>query len=254
MSSVRTNAAGFFGAVRVVAGRELGAYFDSSIAYVYTIAFVVLANSIFMNDFFLAGTVEMSGFFAMLPLLLVVFLPAVTMRLWAEERKSRTVELLLTLPIVPMQAVAGKFIAAMGLFLLFLLGTLPIPIMLFVLGEPDVGLIVTGYLGVMLFGSLFLSFGMVLSAMSSDQIVAFVGAALLGFIFVLSGDERVVAVLDGLLPGVNPGTLVYENFSVMPHYESFTRGVVALAPCVYFVVLTGAFLWINAAVLERNRD
>jgi ABC-type transport system involved in multi-copper enzyme maturation permease subunit len=239
--------------VLVIAGRELGNYVDSKIAYVYTVAFVVLANSIFMNEFFLTGTVDMTGFFDLMPLLLPVFLPAVTMRLWAEERKQRTIEMLLTMPIRPAQAVLGKYLAAMALFALFLVGSLPIVIMLMALGDPDPGLIVSGYLGVLLFGSLLLALGTFLSALSSDQIVAFVTTTVAGFLFVLSGDDRVVAVLDGLFPGVDVGTRMYESFSTAPHYDAFVRGVVGLPAAVYFVGLSALFLWICSTVLERHR-
>jgi ABC-2 type transport system permease protein len=239
--------------IAVIAGRELGNYVDSKIAYVYTVAFVVLANSIFMNEFFLTGTVDMTGFFDLMPLLLPVFLPAVTMRLWAEERKQRTIEMLLTMPIRPAQAVLGKYLAAMALFALFLAGSLPIVIMLMALGDPDPGLIVSGYLGVLLFGSLLLALGTFLSALSSDQIVAFVTTTVAGFLFVLSGDDRVVAVLDGLFPGVDVGTRMYESFSTAPHYDAFVRGVVGLPAAVYFVGLTALFLWICSTVLERHR-
>jgi ABC-2 type transport system permease protein len=237
----------------LVAGRELAAYFDSAIAYVFTIAFVVLANSIFMNEFFLTGTVDMSGFFDSLPLLLAFFLPAVTMRLWAEERRQRTIEVLLTLPIRTIQAVVGKYLAALALFGLFLLGSLPILGMLLALGDPDPGLILGGYLGLFLFGGLFLAFGAFLSALSGDQIVAFVISTALGFALVLLGNDQVVAVFDGLAPGWNLGTLLYESVSVMPHYDAFVRGAVDLSSTLYFAVLSGVFLWANALVLERNR-
>lgn len=251
--AARLSPTDIFAGIGFIAGREIGAYFDSSIAYVYTIAFVVLANAIFMNEFFLTGTVEMTYFFDLLPLLLVFFMPAITMRLWAEEKKTRTIELLLTLPIRTMQAVMGKYLAALALYGLFLLGSLPIPIMLIALGDPDIGLIVSGYLGLILFGALFLSFGMFLSALSSDQIVAFVLSAIVGFAFVLTGLDQVVAVLDGLFPAVNLGTILYENFSVMPHYDSMVRGAVELGGLLYFVLLSAVFLWLNAQLLERQR-
>ena len=200
-----------FSGVWLITGRELGAYFDSSIAYVYSIAFVVLANSIFMNEFFLTGTVDMTGFFDLLPLLLAVFLPAVTMRLWAEERKQRTIELLLTLPIRPLQAILGKYLAALALYGLFLIGSLPIVVMLLALGDPDPGLILSGYLGLIFLGSLFLASGMFLSALSGDQIVAFVTSTLLGFFLVLTGNDKVVAVLDGLVPALSLGCLLYTS-------------------------------------------
>lgn len=244
---------GALAGVAVIAGRELGAAVDSKIAYVYTVAFVVLANSIFMNEFFLTGTVDMTGFFDLMPLLLPVFLPAVTMRLWAEERKQRTIEMLLTMPIRPMQAVLGKYVAALALYSLFLIGSLPIVVMLLALGDPDVGLIVSGYLGLMLFGALLLAVGQLLSALTADQIVAFVTTTAVAFLFVLTGDDRVVTVLDGLFPGIELGTRVYESFSIGPHYEAFVRGVVGLPALIYFGGLSALFLWINAQVLERFR-
>lgn len=245
---------GFARGTRIVAGRELSAAFESGIAYVYTIAFAVLANSIFMNQFFLAGHVDMGPWFDAMPLLLAVFLPAVTMRSWAEEKRQRTIELLLTLPLRPAQAILGKLLAALGLFGVFALSSLPIVAMLVTLGEPDFGRIAGGYLGLALLGLLFLSFGQFLSAVSADQITAFVLTALLAFLLVLTGDERVVAVLDGLAPGLAVGTFVHDHVSVVPHYEAFARGVVALPSVLYFLGLSAAFLWLNALLLERTRS
>lgn len=239
--------------VRLVAARELGAYFDSSIAYVYTIAFVVLTNSIFMNEFFLTGNVDMTSFFDLMPLLLAFFIPAITMRLWAEERKQRTIELLLTLPIWPGQAILGKYVAALGLYGLFLLGSLPIVIMLCALGSPDPGLIFSGYVGLIFLGAMFLSSGMFLSALSGDQIIAFVTSTLLGFFLVLTGNDKVVAVLDGVAPTLSLGTLLYESISVVPHYEAFERGVVELPSVLYFSAMSALFLWATSLVLSRNR-
>jgi len=239
--------------IRLVAGRELGAYFDSSIAYVYTIAFVVLANSVFMNEFFLTGSVDMAPFFDLLPLLLAFFLSAITMRSWAEERKVRTIELLLTLPIRPFQAILGKYVAALGLFGLFILGSLPIPVMLAVLGDPDGGLILSGYLGLVGLGATLLSAGMFLSALSGDQIVAFVASALLGAFLILTGNDKVVAVLDGLAPAAAAGTFLRENVSALPRYEDFVRGVVDLGAVAYFGGTSALFLGMTALVLRRNR-
>jgi len=243
----------FLAGVRHVAARELGAAFDGAVAYVYVIAFVVLSNSIFMNDFFLSGRAEMRGFFELMPLLLAFFLPAVTMRLLAEERRQRTLEMLLTLPIVPLQAVLGKYVAALALLLLFMAGSLPVVVMLCVLGNPDPGLIASGYLGLFLLGAMFLAFGLFLSSLSQDQIVAFVTSTLLGFAFVLTGNDRVVAVLDGAWPAAGLGTLLYESFSVMPHYEALVGGVVSLAAVLYFGLFSALFLWLCALVLQRHR-
>lgn len=252
-TSARIDAREFVGGAALIARRELGALFGGPIAWVFTIAFALLANSIFMNEFFLTGNVDMSGYFELMPLLLAFFLPAISMRLWAEERKTRTVELLLTLPVVPWQAVLGKYAAALGLFLVLALTSLPIVVMLAFLGRPDPGLIAAGYLGLLGFGALFLAFGELLSALSSDQIVAFVASTVVGYAFVLTGNERVVAVLDGLFPSLSVGTFLYESVSVMPHYEAFVRGVVQLSSVCYLASLSALFLWLTALVVERDR-
>jgi ABC-type transport system involved in multi-copper enzyme maturation permease subunit len=252
-ADARVSPGAFLSGVRIVARRELGAYFDSAIAYVYTIGFVVLANAVFMQEFFLTGTADMTSYFSRMPLLLAIFLPAVTMRLWAEERKQRTIELLLTLPIVPLQAVCGKFVAALGLYALFLVGSLPIVVMLVVLGDPDLGLIAAGYLGLLALGSLLLALGLFLSALSADQIVAFVGTAFFAFALVLLGNERVVAVLDGLAPKLAAGTLLAESISVAPPYETFVAGSVELSSVVFFGAFTAVFLWLCAHALLHKR-
>jgi len=250
----RLSPAQFAGGVCTVAAREVGAAFDGAIAYVYVIAFVVLSNSIFMNDFFLSGRAEMRGFFEAMPLLLAFFLPAVTMRLLAEERRQRTLEMLLTLPIVPLQAVLGKYVAALALLLLFMAGSLPVVVMLCVLGHPDPGLIASGYLGLFLLGAMFLAFGLFLSSLSQDQIVAFVTSTLAGFALVLCGHERVASVLDGLFPSLALGSFLRENVSVLPPYGEFVRGIVRLSAASYFALVSGVFLWATALVLERNRS
>jgi len=244
---------GWFTGVRIIAGRELGAYFASSIAYVFAIAFVVLANTVFMNEFFIAGRADMTGYFELMPLLLPVFLPALTMRLWAEERRLRTIELLLTLPITPMQAVLGKYIAALCLYLLLLLGSLPIVVMLYTLGPPDGGLIVGGYIGLILLGAMLLALGTFLSALSRDQIVAFVLTALFGLFIVLTGDDRVAAVLDGLAPEAAFGSLLRDTISATPRYASFVRGLIEPAAVVYFAGLSAALLWLNGLLLGQVR-
>jgi ABC-2 type transport system permease protein len=249
----RLGPARFARGVRLIFARELAASFDTKIAYVYTVSFVLLANAIFMNDFFLVGTVDMSRYFELLPLLLPFFLPAITMRLWAEERKQRTIELLLTLPIAREQAILGKYLAAYALYALLLLGSLPIVVMLCVLGDPDLGRIAAGYVGLGLLGAQFLAFGGFFSALTADQVVAFVVSALFGYFLVLSGDERVVAVLDGLAPRLSGGTLLRDTVSVLPHVEATRRGALDLATFVYFLGTTAVFLWGTARVLERSR-
>lgn len=236
-----------------IAVREFSAWFDSGVATASTVAALLLANSIYMNEFFLAGRVDMGPFFARLPLLLVLFLPAQSMRLWAEERRTRTFEVLVTLPLRTGSLVLGKFVASLALYALFLVGTAPIVVMLCVLGDPDLGLLAAGYLGALLFGGLLLALGALLSALSPDQVVAFVLAALVSAGLVLSGDERLVAVLDGLFAGANVGTWIHGTFSALPHYEELVGGVASLPALSYFVGLSALCLWLTAELVRRLR-
>ncbi|MCE9593502.1 MAG: ABC transporter permease [Planctomycetes bacterium] len=237
----------------IVCAREFAAWFDSGVATASTVAALLLANSIYMNEFFLASRVDMGPFFARLPMLLVLFLPAQSMRLWAEERRTRTFEVLVTLPLRTGSLVLGKFAAALALYGLFLVGTLPIVVMLCVLGSPDLGLIASGYLAALLLGALLLAVGELLSALSPDQVVAFVLAALVSALLVLSGDERLVAILDGLFAGANVGTWIHDSFSVIPHYEELVDGVASAPALAYFVGLTALSLGLATTLVRRLR-
>jgi ABC-type transport system involved in multi-copper enzyme maturation permease subunit len=239
--------------IHTVFVRELGACLDTPIAPIVGAVFLVLSTTIFMNDFFLRGVVDMSAYFAALPLLLIPFIPAITMRLWAEERAQNTFELLLTLPLDALQVILGKYLAALCFYLLILAGSLPIVVMLVVLGTPDGGAIVASYLGAALLGAFFLAFGQLASALTRDQVVAFVLGTLIGFVFVVTGHETVVEVLDGIDPGAGLGTWLRESISVLPRYETFTSGLVTLADVVYFALMIALFLALNRAVVERSR-
>ena len=242
---------GFASGTWVVVQRELAACFDSPIAYIYATVFLVLSGTTFMNSFFLLSVADMSPFFETLPFLLIPFVPAMTMRTWSEEHAQNTFELIMTLPLRSIQFVAGKYAAALLFYLLVLAGTTPIAVMLFWLGDPDLGLIFSSYLGAVFLGAFFLSFGVFVSGLTQNQIVSFVLATLLGFLFVLSGHEKVVAVLDGLAPGWELGSRIYQSVSVMPHYEAFTRGVVGLDGLLYFLLMGAFFLWMNEITLKR---
>jgi len=233
--------------------RELAAIFDSSIAYIYFIAFSVLTAAIFMNDFFLRAVIDMTPYFRMLPVISIVFIPALTMRIWAEEKKTMTFELIMTLPLNTFQLVAGKYLAVLVFYLLSLCGSAPIVVMLAMLGDPDPGLILSGYLGAAFLGALFIAFGAFTSGLTDNQIVAFVLAAFFGFIFVFSGNEMVVAVLDGLTQNAQLGTFLYESISVMPRFEQLVRGILSGSTVFYFAAMSALFLWMNAITVSRSR-
>ncbi len=237
---------------RIIAGRDLAAALDSSIAPVVLIASVLLVNSAFMNGFFLHGRVEMSSFFQLMPLFLAVFLPALSMRLFAEEHKTRTIEVLFALPISPREAVLGKYLAALGLFTLFLVGTLPIPALLMALGDPDLGAILSGYLGVFLLGAELLALGVLASSITADQIVAFIAAAVPGAALVLLGDFRVKRVLDGLTESQSLGTDLANLLSPLPAFEDFVRGIIGASSLLHFGAFCAFFLWAAARHLDRR--
>lgn len=237
----------------VVAGRELGSYFDSPIAYVYASAFLVLSCSAFMNSFFLTSVADMAAYFQALPYLLILFAPAITMRTWSEERAQQTFELISTLPLRPVELILGKYLAALLFYLLVLAGSLPIVAMLVWLGDPDLGRIGAGYLGAVCLGALLLAAGVFVSSLTRNQVVAFVLAAVLACLLVFSGHPALVEVVDGLAPAWQPGTRVYESLSVLPHYEAFTDGLIGLGHLLYFALLSGFFLWMNELALRRSR-
>lgn len=245
-------ASGLVAGLLVVFRRELGALFDSSIAYVYGAVFLALSGAIFMNDFFLAGVVDMSSYFQNLPYLLALFIPAITMRAWSEERAAGTIELLLTLPLRASQLVAGKYLAGLAFTLVVLAGSFPIVWMLRALGQPDLGLIAASYLGAALLGALFLAVGLFISGLTREQIVAFVVSTFACALLVLVGERAVVEVVDGLAPERQLGTLLSESLSVLPRYEAFCRGVVSLGDAAYFVVLTAAGLLLNVASVRAR--
>lgn len=241
--------------VPLIARRELGAAFDTPIAWASLVASVLLVNTAFMNGFFLGGRLEMTSFFTRMPLFLAVLLPALSMRLFAEERKTRTIELLFALPLTARDAVLGKFLAALGLFGLFLVGTLPIPLLLVRLGSPDLGAIAAGYLGLALVGAMLLALGLFASACTSDQLVAFVAAAVPGAALVLLGDPRVTSVLDGL--GSDPGRALGSDLAALlsptPAFEAFVGGVVTLEGVVQLGTFTAFFLWAATRTVDRGR-
>jgi len=228
--------------------RELSSYFNSPIAYIFIVVFVLLNSGMFMSQFFLRGNADMRHFFSLIPMLLCVFIPAITMRLWAEEKRGNTFELLLTFPMKAHKLVLGKFGASLIFYTLTLAGTLFIPIMLFVIGKPDMGTIIGGYLGTFFVGAFFLSIGIFISGLCKDQIVSFIVAMMACFFFYLSGLDFMASLIDGWLPGV--GHFIKINFGMTRHFESFQKGVIDNRDILYFAVMTTVFLVLNVFSIE----
>lgn len=239
--------------IKIVYKREINSYFDSAIAYIFAIAFLITTCGLYMNDFFLRGLVEMDTYFIPLPYLMIFFLPALSMRLWAEERRDNTYEFLMTIPVKPWDLVMGKFLASLAFFSITLAGSLIIVIMLIIFGSPEYGKIFGSYLGVLFLGSFYLALGEFLSAITKDQIVAYLITIMCTFIFYFSGNEFAVSIIDGLWPGLKLGSFIRENFSALPHYEAFLRGIIDLKDILYFSFLSGFFLWVNQYTIKKIR-
>ncbi len=237
--------------VKTIFRREFAAYFNSPIAYIFIIVFLVLNCGLFMTPFFLQGMADMRDFFGNLPLFLIFFIPAISMRLWAEDKRSGTFELLMTLPMQTGEVMLGKYLAAMAFYLVALAGTLPIPLMLLALGNPDLGAIAGGYLGAVLLGGLYMSVGIFTSGLLRDQITAFILGMLACFVLFLVGIPAVAATVDGWVSGL--GSFLQNAFGLMPHYQSLGRGVLQLGDLVYFLSLTGVFLALNTLWLEGRK-
>ena len=231
---------------------ELGSYYRSAIGYIFMIVFLLLSVGLFMTPFFTLLVADMRSFFNTLPLIMCIFLPAVTMRIWAEERKQNTWELLLTFPMRPHELVLGKFLAGLVFFILALAGTLTIPWMLAWLGNPDFGTISPAYLGAILLGAFFLALGLFVSSLCSDQIVAFVVTLLACFGLFFLGTEFLARFVDSAWPGL--GVFLADVVGFTGHYNPFTRGIVTIGNILYFLVWTVVFLFLNGLLLEiRSR-
>jgi ABC-2 type transport system permease protein len=239
--------------VVVVLSRELAGWFDAPIAWLAVAAALFASTSWFMNGFFLAGRLDMTPFFEVLPLVYLLFVPALAMRQWSEDLRTRTFELWMTLPLRPGQVVLGKYLAACVVLALFLAGTLGIVALLCALGAPDLGRIACGYAGALLLGAQLLAIGQLCSALTADQVVAFVAAALAGAVLLGTGDERVVAVLDAWWPSLGAGSLLERWLSAEPHYAAFVAGRIPLGSAIYFAATSGACLAVNAWTAARAR-
>ena len=237
--------------LRAVLGRELHAYWTTPVAWLFLIAFLLLAGvcTFFLGDFFPRGQADLTAFFIFVPWLLLVLVPAASMRLWAEERRGGTFELLLTLPLTPLAAMLGKFLAAWLFVALALMLTFPLWLTVNYLGHPDNGAILAAYLGSMLLGGALLAVGACLSAATRNQVVAFVLSLLVGLAYMLSGAPQVQNALAPQLPSGVLQTLL--EFSMLAHFQHIARGVLDLGDVLFFVVTIAVWLGAGALLLKH---
>ena len=239
--------------VSVVFRRELRSYFATPLAYVFIVIFLVLA-AVFtfqLGGLFERGQADLQSFFRWHPWLYLVLIPAISMRLWAEERNSGSIELLMTLPITLWQAVAGKFLAAWCFAGIALLLTFPVWITINYLGSPDNGAIVAAYIGSFLMAGGFLAIGMCMSAATRNQVIAFITAAVVGFVFLLAGFPMVLDLLRLALPQVLVDAV--SSLGFLTHFDAISKGVIDLRDLVYFAALIGFWLTATALVLDMKK-
>jgi len=232
--------------------RELKSYFTTPVAYVFLVVFLFFAGYLaFKQGFFEARQADMRAFFMNLPLLFVFMVPATAMRLWAEERRVGSIELLLTLPITVVQAVLGKFFAAWFFLAIALLLTFPMVITVCYLGDPDVGLIITGYVGSLLMAGGFLAIGCFFSAVSKNQVISFVLAVVACAILVFAGMPTTMNYLSMFLPGGLVSAI--ETMSFQSHFESIQRGVLEFKDLSYFVLLIVGWISACSVILDERK-
>lgn len=234
--------------------RELANYFVTPLAYVFIVIFLIFSGifTFYVGGFYERGQADLQPFFTFLPWLYMFLVPAISMRLWAEERKSGTLELLMTLPVPTLSAVLGKYLAAWVFTGLALILTFPLWITVNVLGDPDNGVILAGYVAGFLMAGSYLAIGSCLSAFTRNQVIAFVLTIMVAFLFTVSGMPIVLDAFSGWAPD-----LVVEqvaSLSFLTHFNSIVRGVIDLRDLIYFIALIALWLVANMVVVDSQKE
>lgn len=233
--------------------RELRAYFATPLAYVFIVIFLALSGvfTFYLGNFYGRGQADLQSFFGFHPWLYLLLVPAIAMRLWAEERKSGTIELLLTLPVTMWQAVLGKFLAAWAFVGIALALTFPMWITVNYLGTPDNGVIVAGYLGSLLMAGGYLAIGACVSAATKNQVIAFIAALVICLVFTLAGFPLVLDAFSAWAPQAL--VELVSSLSFLSHFQAISKGVLALSDVLYFLVMIGAWLLAGAIVIDLKK-
>ena len=239
--------------VGIILRRELASYFATPLAYVFIVIFLVLANAFafYLGGLYEHGQADLEPFFYFHPWLYLFLVPAISMKLWAEERKSGTIELLMTLPVTLWEAVLGKYLAAWIFIGLALALTFPLWITVNYLGSPDNGAILAAYLGSLLLAGGFLAIGSLMSALTRNQVVAFILAVVACFAFLLAGFPLVLDLFRGWAP--QPLIDAIASLSFLTHFQAIAKGVVDVRDLSYFAMLIGFFLLATAIALDLRK-
>ena len=240
-------------ALTAITAREFAGYFATPLAFVFIIVFL-LANGLatfYLGAYFAMGQADLTSFFMFHPWLYLFFLPAISMRLWAEERRNGSIELLLTLPIPLTAVVIGKYLAALAFSALALTLTFPIWLTVNFLGNPDNGVILASYVGSLMLAGGYLAIGSCLSALTRNQVIAFVISVVVCFLFTVSGAPLVLELFDGWAPLALIETLA--GFSLLTHFRAITGGVIDMRDVMFFATLIGVFLTATVVVVDMKK-
>ena len=233
--------------------RELLSYFSTPLAYVFIVIFLALIGSFtfYLGNFFVRGQADLNSFFAFHPWVYILLIPAVTMRLWAEERKTGTIELLMTLPLTTTHAVLGKFFAAWFFIFVALILTFPIWITVNYLGNPDHGIIFAGYVGSLFMAGAYLSIGSCISAITKNQVIAFVISTTVCFLFTMMGVDLVLNFFKLWAPEILVNTI--SSMSFLTHFESITKGVIEIRDFLFYLSVIFFWLFLNIIIVEYKK-
>jgi len=239
--------------VGIIMRRELASYFATPLAYVFIVIFLLLANylAFFLGSFYERGQADLDSLFGFIPWLYLFLIPALSMKLWAEERNSGSIELLMTQPVTIWEAVLGKFFAAWIFTALALVLTFPLWITVNYLGRPDNGAILAAYLGSLLLGGGFLAVGSCMSALTRSQVIAFILAVVACFVLVVIGFPGLIDLFRSWAPPALTDALV--SLSFLGHFDSIRKGVIDARDLLYFAMLISFFLLATAIALELRK-
>lgn len=233
-------------AILALTKKELKIYFNSSIAYIFIIVFLVVSSWFFFRGFFIFDQASQRGFFGLLPWIFLFLIPAVTMRLWSEEKKMGTLETLMTLPVTETQVVIGKFLASFIFLLLTLVLSLVLTVLLAYLGEPDLGVIWASYLGALFMGSAYLAIGLWVSSFTENQIISFILAITISFAMLIVGENIVTMALpQWIVP-------ILQYLGLATHFNSIMRGVIDSRDVIYYLSVIGFFLYLNVLNIKKR--
>lgn len=242
-----------FGPTAVIFRREFASFFTTPVAYVFITIFLMLSSifTFMFGEFYERGQADLLSFFNFHPWLYLFLVPAIAMRAWSEERKSGSIELVMTLPFTTMQIMLGKFYAAWAILGLCLILTFPLWLTLNYLGDPDNGIVLAAYIGSWLMSGAFLSVGICMSACTRNQIVAFISAVVVCFLFVLAGSPVVIDIFRLWAPNIVVDTIAALSF--LSHYQNISKGVIALNDVMFFVITIMVWLFAAYNVIEQKK-